>query len=274
MATAMNALGYDAAALGNHEYNYGLDTLRAFEDQCDHPLLSANSVDWDTRRADLHALRHEDHRPARRAGHGRHPRPGHSGCGDLGRRERRGQGALPRHRRAGEGHGAPDEGRRRRHRRRLVPLGVDHLVVVRRRAALPRERQPAARRAGARHRRDPRRPRARRGARAQGDQHRHRPGGAAQRAALLGHARHGDGPGPGPRRPRLAGQALGVDAAQRQHRARGRRDRGAGAPGAREGARLRQQRHRQLHRRRCRRRPRATRTPRRWTSSTWSRRRR
>ncbi|KRE63121.1 multifunctional 2',3'-cyclic-nucleotide 2'-phosphodiesterase/5'-nucleotidase/3'-nucleotidase [Nostocoides sp. Soil756] len=48
MATAMNALGYDAAALGNHEYNYGLDTLRAFEDQCEHPLLSANSVDWDS----------------------------------------------------------------------------------------------------------------------------------------------------------------------------------------------------------------------------------
>ncbi len=48
MATAMNAIGYDAAALGNHEYNYGLDTLRAFEDQCDHPLLSANSVDWET----------------------------------------------------------------------------------------------------------------------------------------------------------------------------------------------------------------------------------
>ena len=48
MAAAMNAIGYDAAALGNHEYNYGLDTLRAFEDQCDHPLLSANSVDWDS----------------------------------------------------------------------------------------------------------------------------------------------------------------------------------------------------------------------------------
>ncbi|MEO7422855.1 MAG: 5'-nucleotidase C-terminal domain-containing protein [Ornithinibacter sp.] len=48
MATAMNSIGYDAAALGNHEYNYGLDTLRAFEEQCDHPLLSANSVDWDT----------------------------------------------------------------------------------------------------------------------------------------------------------------------------------------------------------------------------------
>ena len=48
MAKAMNAIGYDAAALGNHEYNYGLDTLRTFESQCDFPLLSANSVDWAT----------------------------------------------------------------------------------------------------------------------------------------------------------------------------------------------------------------------------------
>ncbi len=48
MAAAMNEVGYDAAALGNHEYNYGLDTLRAFEKQLDFPLLSANSVDWRT----------------------------------------------------------------------------------------------------------------------------------------------------------------------------------------------------------------------------------
>lgn len=48
MAAAMNAVGYDAAALGNHEYNYGLDLLRTFEKQCDFPLLSANSVDWNT----------------------------------------------------------------------------------------------------------------------------------------------------------------------------------------------------------------------------------
>lgn len=48
MAKAMNAIGYDAAALGNHEYNYGLDTLRTFESQCEFPLLSANSVDWAT----------------------------------------------------------------------------------------------------------------------------------------------------------------------------------------------------------------------------------
>jgi 2',3'-cyclic-nucleotide 2'-phosphodiesterase/3'-nucleotidase len=48
MATAMNLVGYDAAALGNHEYNYGLETLHTFEKQLDFPLLSANSVDWVT----------------------------------------------------------------------------------------------------------------------------------------------------------------------------------------------------------------------------------
>ena len=48
MATAMNASGYDAAALGNHEFNYGLDLLRTFQSQCLHPLLSANTVDWNS----------------------------------------------------------------------------------------------------------------------------------------------------------------------------------------------------------------------------------
>ena len=48
MAEAMNLVGYDAAALGNHEYNYGLDTLHTFESQLNFPLLSANSVDWDS----------------------------------------------------------------------------------------------------------------------------------------------------------------------------------------------------------------------------------
>ena len=50
MAAAMNQVGYDAAALGNHEFNYGLDTLRAFEKQLNFPLLSANTVDWNTGR--------------------------------------------------------------------------------------------------------------------------------------------------------------------------------------------------------------------------------
>ena len=48
MADAMNVVGYDAAALGNHEFNYGLDLLKAFEKQCNHPLLSANTVGWKT----------------------------------------------------------------------------------------------------------------------------------------------------------------------------------------------------------------------------------
>ncbi|MDF1606448.1 5'-nucleotidase C-terminal domain-containing protein [Nocardioides sp. YIM 152315] len=50
MARAMNEVGYDAAALGNHEFNYGLDTLRAFERQLDFPLLGANAVDPATKR--------------------------------------------------------------------------------------------------------------------------------------------------------------------------------------------------------------------------------
>ena len=45
MATAMNAIGYDAAALGNHEFNYGIPYLRTFEKQLDFPLLAANAID-------------------------------------------------------------------------------------------------------------------------------------------------------------------------------------------------------------------------------------
>jgi 2',3'-cyclic-nucleotide 2'-phosphodiesterase/3'-nucleotidase len=45
MANAMNLIGYDAAALGNHEFNYGIPLLRTFESQLDHPLLGANAVD-------------------------------------------------------------------------------------------------------------------------------------------------------------------------------------------------------------------------------------
>jgi 2',3'-cyclic-nucleotide 2'-phosphodiesterase/3'-nucleotidase len=48
MAQAMNAIGYDAVALGNHEFNYGIETLRKFESQCHFPLLGANAVDAKT----------------------------------------------------------------------------------------------------------------------------------------------------------------------------------------------------------------------------------
>ncbi|EPH45310.1 putative 2',3'-cyclic-nucleotide 2'-phosphodiesterase'-nucleotidase [Streptomyces aurantiacus JA 4570] len=50
MAQAMNAIGYDAAALGNHEFNYGIPVLRKFEEQCDFPLLGANALDAKTMR--------------------------------------------------------------------------------------------------------------------------------------------------------------------------------------------------------------------------------
>ncbi|HET9649647.1 MAG TPA: metallophosphoesterase, partial [Microlunatus sp.] len=45
MAKAMNLIGYDAAALGNHEFNYGIPLLRAYESQLNFPLLAANAVD-------------------------------------------------------------------------------------------------------------------------------------------------------------------------------------------------------------------------------------
>lgn len=49
MAKAMNLMGYDAAALGNHEFNYGIPLLRTFESQLDFPLLGANAVDPSTK---------------------------------------------------------------------------------------------------------------------------------------------------------------------------------------------------------------------------------
>ncbi|HEU4512959.1 MAG TPA: 5'-nucleotidase C-terminal domain-containing protein [Nocardioidaceae bacterium] len=49
MAEAMNLIGYDAAALGNHEFNYGIPLLRKFQEQLDFPLLGANAVDATTK---------------------------------------------------------------------------------------------------------------------------------------------------------------------------------------------------------------------------------
>ncbi|WP_084620730.1 bifunctional metallophosphatase/5'-nucleotidase [Agromyces italicus] len=44
MAAQMNALGYDAVALGNHEFNYGLEFLDNWIAQMDAPVLAANAV--------------------------------------------------------------------------------------------------------------------------------------------------------------------------------------------------------------------------------------
>lgn len=45
MATAYNLIGYDAQVVGNHEFNYGLEHLKAYEGDLDMPLLGANVVD-------------------------------------------------------------------------------------------------------------------------------------------------------------------------------------------------------------------------------------
>jgi 2',3'-cyclic-nucleotide 2'-phosphodiesterase/3'-nucleotidase len=42
MMLAMNALGYDAAAVGNHEFNFGLDVLSKVKREAHFPILAAN----------------------------------------------------------------------------------------------------------------------------------------------------------------------------------------------------------------------------------------
>lgn len=66
MAAAMNAIGYDAAALGNHEFNYGIELLRTFEDQVDFPLLAANAIDDATGEPAFQPYTIETIRPDRR----------------------------------------------------------------------------------------------------------------------------------------------------------------------------------------------------------------
>ena len=147
MAAAMNAIGYDAAALGNHEFNYGIPYLRTFEKQLDFPLLAANATNDKNGRAGLHAVRHQDRpAPARQAGQGRHPRPDQPRDRDLGQGERRGADELRRARRAGREVRARDEAQGCRRRRRRRALGRRHVVVLRRRAAVPGERRDARRR--------------------------------------------------------------------------------------------------------------------------------
>ena len=45
MAVVMNAMGYDAMAVGNHEYNFGQTVLDSFIRHADFPVLSANITD-------------------------------------------------------------------------------------------------------------------------------------------------------------------------------------------------------------------------------------
>ncbi|WCC79550.1 5'-nucleotidase C-terminal domain-containing protein [Cutibacterium equinum] len=48
MARAFNLVGYDAANIGNHEFNYGLKELDRFKSDLEAPLLCANVIDLTT----------------------------------------------------------------------------------------------------------------------------------------------------------------------------------------------------------------------------------
>ena len=48
MTDIMNAMGYDAAAIGNHDFDFGLQVLRERAEQAKFPLISANIRDKDT----------------------------------------------------------------------------------------------------------------------------------------------------------------------------------------------------------------------------------
>jgi 2',3'-cyclic-nucleotide 2'-phosphodiesterase/3'-nucleotidase len=45
MMLSMSALGYDAMAIGNHEYNFGLKVLEKARSEANFPWLSANTYD-------------------------------------------------------------------------------------------------------------------------------------------------------------------------------------------------------------------------------------
>ena len=55
----MNLIGYDAAALGNHEFNYGIATLRTFESQLELPAARRQRGRPGHQAAGLPAVRHQ-----------------------------------------------------------------------------------------------------------------------------------------------------------------------------------------------------------------------
>ena len=47
MVAAMNTLGYDAATIGNHEFDHGLPFLRSALSEAEFPVVSANILNGD-----------------------------------------------------------------------------------------------------------------------------------------------------------------------------------------------------------------------------------
>ena len=248
----MNKMHYDAAALGNHEFNYGIDTLRAYESQLDFPLLGANVVDPATKRPVFPPYVIKKYRIAP----GRKLKVGILGLVTPGvaiwdKANVAGEDGVPRPGRAGRQVRPRAEGEGLRPGHRLGPLRRRHVLVVRGRAALPGERRIAGRRAGARHRRDPGRPRPQGDPAALRHQHQDRQAGAAVRALLLGDAAGGHEPDRrvAAAQEELEAGTLAQPAAQLQHRQGERQGLQGGARPARQGGRLRQRADRHVDRR-------------------------
>lgn len=119
MALQMNAIGFDAVALGNHEFNYGLPLLDAWIEQMHAPVLAANAVHAGTDRPSVPPVHHqEDARPRAPADQGRAARPDQPGRRHLGQGQCLRQAGLPGSGRDGQAVGSQDPRRgRRRHGR-------------------------------------------------------------------------------------------------------------------------------------------------------------
>ena len=181
MARAMNLIGYDAAALGNHEFNYGIALLRTFESQLQLPAARRQRGRPGDQAAGLPAVHHQEvqGRPD-----GADLKVGILGLTNPGiaiwdKANVEGKMEFPGLVEQAKKFVPELKAARLRRRRGLGALRRGHVLVVRRRAAVPRERRRAGRRAGARHRRDPGRPRAHGDPAALRHQHEDRQAGAA-----------------------------------------------------------------------------------------------
>ncbi len=81
MMLAMSALQYDAMAVGNHEYNFGLKVLEKARSEAKFPWLSANTYNKGTN--ETHYQPYIVKEIARRAR--RHSGTNHAGSSDLGK---------------------------------------------------------------------------------------------------------------------------------------------------------------------------------------------
>ena len=103
MAVAMNAMRYDAAALGNHEFNYGIDTAAQVREPVPFPAPRRERARREDAPARLSAVHRQAHPGPRRAGHqGRHPRPHEPRNRPVGQGQRRREDVVPGACRAGE----------------------------------------------------------------------------------------------------------------------------------------------------------------------------